>query len=207
MCPNDANVQVGARIPPDHQAPNRRRCPARIMYLGFSIRLPSCDVFSPPRQRRSENIGTGVIAMETNFSSWNTHVWTTRRLELAPGQPLTQQVCRECGRAFVDECSTGKRYAVHVSIFKFHRLCDEVTSRWLAEKCPAERLMADEADRKTRFMAGSPRSAVGEMANDGLDLGSSPNQNIGSKVRRRRSTGPRGTRRFGGENAASDQFS
>ncbi len=132
------------------------------------------------------NLETGVIAMETNFSSWNTHVWTTHRLELVPGEPLIQQGCHACGRDFVDECSMGERYAVHVSVFKFHRLSDEVTSRWLSEKCPGEPLMADEADRKTRFMAGSFHSAAGEMANDGLDSGSSPNQNIGSKVRGRR---------------------
>src|ERR1700687_1083455 len=114
----------------------------------------------------------GVTRMETNLSSWNTHDWFGRRLKLVPGQPLIQQDCHECGRAFVDECSTGERYAVHVSIFKVHRLSDEVTARWLSEKCPAESLMADDADRQTRFLGGSFRSAVGEMANDGLDLGS-----------------------------------
>ena len=107
--------------------------------------------------------------METNLSSWNTHDWSSRRLKLVPGQPLIQQDCRECGRAFVDECSTGERYAVHVSIFKVHRLSDEVTSRWLFEKCPAERPMTDEAARQTRFLGGAFRpSAASELAGDGL---------------------------------------
>ena len=90
--------------------------------------------------------------METNFSTWNSHCWVSRRLELVPGQPLLQRVCHECERAFVDDSVTGERYAVHVSIFKLHRLCDEVTSRWLCEKCPAEPLIGDEADRQTRFI-------------------------------------------------------
>jgi hypothetical protein len=90
--------------------------------------------------------------MDTIFSRWNTHCWIGRRLGLAPGQPLIQRVCSDCGRAFVDECSTGERYAVHVSIFKIHRLSDEVTSRWLSEQCPAKLLAEDEADRQTRYV-------------------------------------------------------
>ena len=95
--------------------------------------------------------------MDTIFPRWNTHCWIGRRLGLAPGQALNQRVCNDCGRAFVDECSTGERYAVHVSIFKVHRLSDEVTSRWLSEQCPAQRLIGDEADRRTRFI---PLAAV-----------------------------------------------
>jgi hypothetical protein len=116
------------------------------------------------------------MRMETNLSFWNTHDRFSRRLKLVPGQPLIQQDCHECGRAFVDECSTGEWYDVHVSIFKLHRLSDEVTSRWLSEKCPTEHLMTDEADRQIRFLGGSFRSAVDEMANDGLDFGSLPNR-------------------------------
>ena len=94
----------------------------------------------------------GSTPMGTIFSSWTTHCWISRRLALAPGQPLIQRVCADCARAFVDECSTGERYAVHVSIFKVHRLSDEVTSRWLSEQCPAQALAGDEADRRTRFI-------------------------------------------------------
>jgi len=98
--------------------------------------------------------------MDTIFSRWNTHCWIGRRLVLAPGQPLIQRVCSECGRAFIDECSTGERYAVHVSIFKLHRLCDEVTMRWLSQGCPAQRLAEDEADRQTRFIPKAADSAI-----------------------------------------------
>jgi hypothetical protein len=107
--------------------------------------------------------------MEVNLSSWNTHDWTSRLLEIVPGQHLIYQECRECGRGFVDEFSTGKRYSVSPSVFRFYRLSDEVTSRWLSEKCPikGQGLIADEADRQARFPDGSFRSAPGEVANDG----------------------------------------
>jgi hypothetical protein len=98
--------------------------------------------------------------MDTIFSSWTTHYWISRRLALAPGEPLIQRVCNDCARAFVDECSTGERYAVHVSIFKVHRLSDEVTSRWLAEQCPAQHLAADEADRRTRYIPKAADNAI-----------------------------------------------
>jgi hypothetical protein len=88
--------------------------------------------------------------MEMN-PCWNTHDWVSRDLDFIPGQLLIQQVCRGCDRGFVDEFSTGMRYAVHFTLFKFHRLSDEVTSRWLSEDCPAESLMADETDRLTRL--------------------------------------------------------
>ena len=98
--------------------------------------------------------------MDTIFSRWNTHCWIGRRLVLAPGQPLIEHVCNDCGRAFIDECSTGERYAVHVSIFKLHRLSDEVTSRWLSETCPAQRVAGDEADRQTRFIPKAVGNAI-----------------------------------------------
>jgi hypothetical protein len=109
--------------------------------------------------------------METNFSAWNTHDWTSRSLELVPGHRLIQYGCRECGRTFVDEYSTGERYAVHVSVFIFHRLSDEVTARWLSEACAFNSQMVDEADCETRFF-GRRRSAPAERANDGLNFGS-----------------------------------
>ena len=113
----------------------------------------------------------GLSKMETNHSStklspWNTHNWITRRLNLVPGHTLIEHVCHECGRSFVDELSTGERYAVHVSIFKLHRLSDEVTSKWLSDNCPAARMIADDADRRSRFIGESPGTAPGKIANE-----------------------------------------
>jgi hypothetical protein len=101
------------------------------------------------------------MPMDTIHSRWTTHCWIGRRLVVAPGQPLIEHVCNDCERAFVDECSTGERYAVHVSIFKVHRLSDEVTSRWLSEQCPTHAPAGDEADRRTRFI---PKAADFVMA-------------------------------------------
>jgi hypothetical protein len=119
------------------------------------------------------------MRMEMNSCSWNTHDWIGRRLKLVPGEALIQMGCRECGREFVDECTTGERFAVHVSIFKLHRLSAEVTARWLSQNCPGERPLADDADRQTRFIDGSFSYAGGEMANYALALGSSSNGKIG----------------------------
>ena len=103
--------------------------------------------------------------MEPNLTLWRTHDWISRRLEQVSGAPVILQACRECGRDFVEECSTGDQYAVHISIFSIHRLCDEVTSRWLCEKCPAERLTADDTDRQTRFADVPFGSSLRETAN------------------------------------------
>lgn len=112
--------------------------------------------------------------METNLSLWNTHDWSISRLELVPGQPIIHQVCFKCRRGFVEELSTGEIYSVYASIFRFHRLSDEVTARWLSEKCPAKRLIADEADVQTRLPGGSSYPAISELAHNG----SSPNGKI-----------------------------
>jgi hypothetical protein len=104
--------------------------------------------------------------MERDLSPWNTHSWITSRLEFVPGRPLFQQICDKCARAFIDEVSTGQRYAVHISVFKLQRLSEEVTAQWLSEKCPGELQMADQAARQTRFIGESSRSGVAERANE-----------------------------------------
>jgi hypothetical protein len=75
-------------------------------------------------------------------------------------QPLIRRVCTDCGRTFVDDCSTGERFAVHVSIFKIHRLSDEVTSRWLSEQCPAQYAAGDDVDRRTHCIAEAADNAI-----------------------------------------------
>ena len=47
--------------------------------------------------------------------------------------------------------SLGARQAVHVSIFSFHRLGDEVAQRWAVEPCPGARLPSDDSDRKNQI--------------------------------------------------------
>jgi len=107
--------------------------------------------------------------METNLSAWNTHDWISRSLEIVANKPIAQQTCRKCWRSFVDESegSIGRWYAVHVSVFKFQRLADEVTSRWLSQECPGARLTADDVDRHTRF-SDSCLSEVGDVVEGGV---------------------------------------
>jgi hypothetical protein len=90
--------------------------------------------------------------MEKNLTVFDTHDLIQQPLELDLGLPLNQLVCLNCGRDFIEECSTGKRYGVSISAFRVDRLSDEVTSRWLSEMCPGERLTADDEDRRTRFL-------------------------------------------------------
>jgi hypothetical protein len=92
-----------------------------------------------------------VIVMEKNLTAWDTHDLISQPLELDLDLPLNQLVCLTCGRDFIEECLTGDRYGVRISTFGVDRLSAEVTSRWLSELCPGERLMADDADRRTRF--------------------------------------------------------
>jgi hypothetical protein len=86
-----------------------------------------------------------------SISAWDSHAWIIRQLELDHA-PLIQHICSNCARNFVEEIGTGDRYAVHVNATHFDRLSDEITVRWLAAPCPGQRLEADEADLKTRFI-------------------------------------------------------
>lgn len=82
--------------------------------------------------------------------AWGDHQWLHARprcFELESGESVFQRRCTRCGRGFVVDLSSGARHAVHVSIFSFHRLHDEVTQRWLGELCPGERTPSDEHDR------------------------------------------------------------
>jgi hypothetical protein len=86
-------------------------------------------------------------------ATWGDHQWfqpNPRRLELESGVSVFQRRCTRCGRDFLIDRSSGVRYAVHASIFSFHRLHDEVTQRWLNERCPGKRLPSDESDRQKR---------------------------------------------------------
>jgi len=76
--------------------------------------------------------------MLKEYTTAKTHDWIFRLLELAPGRTLVQQLCRNCGRAFAVDPTTGRQDAIHVSAFELKRLDLEVTSRWLSENCPLQ---------------------------------------------------------------------
>jgi|ERR1700724_3045626 len=100
--------------------------------------------------------------MQKEYTTPKTHDWIVRHLELAPGRTLVQQLCRNCGRAFAVDLTTGRQDAIRVSAFEINRLGLEVTSRWLSENCPAYPLMPGQIERAslTKFTTrGSERSS------------------------------------------------
>ena len=81
-----------------------------------------------------------------DHDAWNSHSWSIvkgRKLEVEPGKPLIQHHCSRCRRDFVEDTTTGERYAVYVSVFSFRRLPDPITKRWFGELCPGEALSHD----------------------------------------------------------------
>jgi hypothetical protein len=93
------------------------------------------------------------MANDDILNAWGGHQWLQRRprhFELESGESVFQRRCTQCGRDFVIDMPSGARHAVHVSIFSFHQLHDDVTQRWLGEPCPGERVLSDDGDRKKK---------------------------------------------------------
>jgi hypothetical protein len=112
--------------------------------------------------------------MSADIGAWNSHGWDIRRLEAAPGVDVTEYTCVSCARHFLEEEGTHARYAVHVGIRQFHRLSDEVTEHWLAEKCPGKRLESDFTAIQTRFRIDGVQQKSGKS--DNSPEGSDPNE-------------------------------
>ena len=62
------------------------------------------------------------------------HDWELRRLSLSGVQFLHRR-CRRCARDFATTADKIVWRAVHVGIFEFIFLGDEVTARWIEEQC------------------------------------------------------------------------
>ena len=81
-------------------------------------------------------------------SAWNSHYWHTRRVENASDHGVIHHHCSRCSRDFIDDPSTGKRFAVYVAVFRFEKLPELITTRWLDELCPGEPQAQDIAARR-----------------------------------------------------------
>jgi hypothetical protein len=92
-----------------------------------------------------------LMANDTLDGTSGKHQWLERRephFKTELGEAVIQHQCVRCGRDIVTVLSSGSRHAVHVSIFCFYPLDDEVTERWLTEPCPGKRLPRDDDDRQ-----------------------------------------------------------
>jgi hypothetical protein len=85
---------------------------------------------------------------------WNGHKWVEpngRHLDVAPDDSAVQYHCARCAREFLVLESSGRRLAVYASVISFYQLTDDVTERWLQQRCPGERLARDDEDRGRRI--------------------------------------------------------
>jgi hypothetical protein len=93
---------------------------------------------------RTRTTAGGEIPMDRD--AWNSHQWSTaqgRRIELNPGNPIIQHHCSLCHRDFVEDPTTGGRYAVYVSVFTIWKLPEQVSRHWLGEFCPGSPVSFD----------------------------------------------------------------
>jgi hypothetical protein len=84
-------------------------------------------------------------AMETDLFALS-HDWELRNLRLDEVL-YSHRYCRRCGRSFVKTAADTRWRAVHVGIFQFLPLEDEINDRWVNEKCPGTRMLQDALDR------------------------------------------------------------
>jgi hypothetical protein len=70
------------------------------------------------------------------------HEWHQEQIEIH-GEAWSHLRCYNCGRDFAKGPGIRQWTAVHVGVFGFDPLEDEVNSRWLTELCPGGRLPED----------------------------------------------------------------
>jgi hypothetical protein len=83
-----------------------------------------------------------------HWQTWSSHHWQTRTIENGVYNGVVHHHCARCLRDFVDDPSTGERYAVYVAVFSFERLPELTTAKWLRDLCPGMPVVQDGAIRK-----------------------------------------------------------
>ena len=68
------------------------------------------------------------------------HEWIMRREVKIGGQTFFHRQCRRCWRDFVTLPDLKEWIAVHVGVFTFDFLDDEINRKWLSESCPGRQL-------------------------------------------------------------------
>jgi hypothetical protein len=105
-----------------------------------------------------------------NENSWNSHHWlqrSPRRVVVQQGKQIFQRRCVRCARDFIAD-ESDNHFAVFVSAMSFYKLADEVTARWLVEKCAGQRLSSDDDDRKRKVAELPIGDAQGEIGSRGF---------------------------------------
>jgi hypothetical protein len=92
--------------------------------------------------------------MATNLSP-DGHRWGERELKLQ-GNSFVHRHCLWCSRDFVMRRGSAQWDAVHVGIFAFSRLEDDVNHRWLSEPCPRRELPEDRNELRALKFERSP---------------------------------------------------
>jgi hypothetical protein len=79
-------------------------------------------------------------------SAWKTHDWKVKTLEsvIPGGGSRLAFTCRGCGRSFNQTTLNRRTWAVDAGGVA---LADEVTGRWLVEKCERRPAKTDDEDR------------------------------------------------------------
>jgi hypothetical protein len=90
------------------------------------------------------------------------HKWTEQcpRTVKIDGKVVLHRRCASCGRDFARMEQQGDWKAVYVGVFRLEPLAQEIGDRWLAERCPEQRLVSDDSAR-ANYSATRPRVSGG----------------------------------------------
>ncbi len=91
-------------------------------------------------------MSTGKATSLWDKSPWESHDWKVKTIEslAAGGGSRLAFRCRSCGRVFGHMTASHRTWAVNQEGLT---LTDEITSRWLAERCPGQSCESDDDDR------------------------------------------------------------
>jgi hypothetical protein len=107
--------------------------------------------YAPRLKHAQHDLVEGTMAGEQlSEQNRNGHEWSEpngRRL-VAAGESVLQHHCIRCSREFLIFEASGSQFAVYPSAVSFYQLNDEVTQRWLTERCPGVHLTRNDDDLK-----------------------------------------------------------
>ncbi len=87
------------------------------------------------------------MQIDRSRAPWDSHDWKVKTIEslTAGGGSRLGFTCRSCERKFGYTTTNRRAWAVNE---EGRTLSDEITTRWLAERCPGRPGETDDADRQ-----------------------------------------------------------